>query len=487
MKSVQSSVRDIVTILANLGLRRLQVETILGIAFPSMDFLLLWGSSWIAYSLSFRSDVGAERFDPGWTLILPVTAIFAISFLIAGIVLRLYVEPTRISVVVRATRVGAGVLSALFLTIGILYFMSPSRLEPSRLFLALLGMASFVMVLGGRTLLTRMIRWLATYGIGLERVLILGDGGEARAVHELFSKHQARRYKLMGYVTGSDVAHGKPSGMLGPKLGSLGSLANIIEQHSVDKAVLAMPGLHTEQVLNVANLCSDSRVALWILPDHFQLMVSRVDEDELAGLPLMTISEVRLKGVSRVVKRLVDIMISAILLVLASGLMLVVAIAIRVTDSGPVFFAQQRMGRDGRKFMMLKFRSMRLGADLERRGWTVEDDDRTTKVGRFIRRFSMDELPQLINVLRGEMSLVGPRPELPDYVREFARRYPRYMQRHHEKAGMTGWAQVNGLRGDVSISERTLYDLYYVENWSVGLDVQILLRTVLEVLRGRAY
>tara|TARA_B100001123_G_C15306680_1_gene1022916 strand:- start:588 stop:2051 length:1464 start_codon:yes stop_codon:yes gene_type:complete len=487
MKSVRSSAKDIIKRLANLGLRRLEVETILGIAFPSMDVLLLWSSSWIAYSLSFKSELDVERFQPGWYFILPITTIFTVSFLIAGIVLRLYVEPTRISAVVRSTRVGSGVLSALFLTIGILYFMSPARLEPSRLFLAVLGMASFLMVLGGRTLMTRMIRWLAAYGIGLEKVLILGDGREARAVHELFSKHQARRYKLAGYVTGSDTADAEPSGMLGSKLGSLDSLATIIKRHSIDKMVLAIPGLHTEQVLNVANLCSDNRVALWILPDHFQLMISRVDEDELAGLPLMTISEVRLKGVSRVVKRLVDILISALLLVFASGIMVAVAIAIRLTGSGSVFFAQQRMGRDGRKFMMLKFRSMRLDADLEGQGWTVENDDRTTTVGRFIRRFSMDELPQLINVLRGEMSLVGPRPELPDYVREFARRYPRYMQRHHEKAGMTGWAQVNGLRGDVSISERTLYDLYYVENWSVGLDMQILLRTVLEVLRGRAY
>jgi lipopolysaccharide/colanic/teichoic acid biosynthesis glycosyltransferase len=164
--------------------------------------------------------------------------------------------------------------------------------------------------------------------------------------------------------------------------------------------------------------------------------------------------------------------------------MLLVAILIKLESEGPVFFTQVRMGLDSRPFRIIKFRSMRVDAE-QYSTWTTEDDPRITRVGRIIRRFSIDELPQFINVLLGEMTLVGPRPEQPQYVEEFRRRIPRYMDRHLEKAGLTGWAQINGLRGDTSIFERTKYDLWYIENWSLSLDLKIILRTALRALTDR--
>ncbi|HJO06590.1 MAG TPA: exopolysaccharide biosynthesis polyprenyl glycosylphosphotransferase [Chloroflexota bacterium] len=240
-------------------------------------------------------------------------------------------------------------------------------------------------------------------------------------------------------------------------------------------------------LLEIAGVCGSQRVNVWMLPDHFQLMVSMVGEEQLAGLPLMTINDVRLKGVSRLTKRLVDIVTSTLLLIVLSAPLLLIALAVWIDSRGQIFYVQQRMGHDGKRFSMIKFRSMRTDAEAQGRNWTIENDPRVTRVGRFLRRFSLDEIPQLMNVLKGEMSLVGPRPEQPEYVERFSREYPRFLERHREKAGMSGWAQVNGLRGDVSITERTLYDLYYVENWSLGLDLRILLRTVVEVVRGRAY
>jgi len=162
-------------------------------------------------------------------------------------------------------------------------------------------------------------------------------------------------------------------------------------------------------------------------------------------------------------------------------LMLLVAVAIKLESPGPVFFVQQRMGLDGKPFMMLKFRSMRRDAEKDGPGWTTENDPRQTKLGSFLRKIEVDELPNLINVLIGEMSLVGPRPEQAHYVEQFRKIVPRYMDRHREKGGMTGWAQVNGLRGDTSITERTKYDLWYSENWSILLDIKILLRTVWQI------
>jgi exopolysaccharide biosynthesis polyprenyl glycosylphosphotransferase len=162
--------------------------------------------------------------------------------------------------------------------------------------------------------------------------------------------------------------------------------------------------------------------------------------------------------------------------------MTLTAIIIRLESPGPVFFCQERMGLDGKRFYVIKFRSMRRDAERNGPGWTVKDDPRRTRLGAFMRRMNIDELPQLINVLTGEMSLVGPRPERPVYVEEFSKRIPRYMERHREKAGMTGWAQLNGLRGDTSVEERTKYDLWYIENWSVWLDIKIILQTVLRTV-----
>jgi exopolysaccharide biosynthesis polyprenyl glycosylphosphotransferase len=181
----------------------------------------------------------------------------------------------------------------------------------------------------------------------------------------------------------------------------------------------------------------------------------------------------------------VDVIGSALGLVVLSPFLLLIALLIKLDSSGPVFYAQERMGLDAKPFWCLKFRSMRPDAEKNGPGWTTRDDPRRTRVGEFLRRYSLDELPQLINVLLGEMSLVGPRPERPVYVNQFRRSIPRYMDRHREKAGLTGWAQVNGLRGDTSIIERTKYDLWYIENWSLRLDLKILIRTVFSVFQDR--
>jgi exopolysaccharide biosynthesis polyprenyl glycosylphosphotransferase len=204
-------------------------------------------------------------------------------------------------------------------------------------------------------------------------------------------------------------------------------------------------------------------------------------------LPLMRVRDVALRGWMRVLKRALDVTVSWTALVLLSPLLLLMAFLVKLTSpEGPVLHVQERVGLDGRPFQMLKFRSMRADAEAESGPvWTVPNDPRRTRLGGFIRRFSVDELPQLINVLVGEMSLVGPRPERPEFVAQFARLVPRYQERHMEKAGLTGWAQVNGLRGQTSITERTEYDLFYVETWSLAFDIKILLKTLAAVIRDR--
>ncbi|MBA3533140.1 MAG: exopolysaccharide biosynthesis polyprenyl glycosylphosphotransferase [Ardenticatenales bacterium] len=222
-----------------------------------------------------------------------------------------------------------------------------------------------------------------------------------------------------------------------------------------------------------------------VFPDLFQFMAGEMTIGDLNGLPLLTVRDIALQGWKLGVKRLVDMLLSGMALVALSPLMLLIAILIKLESPGAVFFTQERMGLDARPFRLIKFRSMR--QDAERHAtWTTENDPRVTRLGRFIRKTSIDELPQFINVLLGEMSIVGPRPEQPQYVEQFQQSIPRYMDRHREKAGITGWAQVNGLRGDTSIYERTKYDLWYIENWSLTLDFKIMLRTAVKMLFDRS-
>ena len=255
-------------------------------------------------------------------------------------------------------------------------------------------------------------------------------------------------------------------------------------EQRADEVIVAMAGASYQELLEIVDLCADVNVGLKVYPDAFQLITERVDVGELSGVKLLSVKDVALRGWNRMLKRAFDMAFSAAILVLTAPLMLLLAALIKLDSPGPVFFIQERVGLDGQPIQMIKFRSMRVGADKERAGWTTPDDPRRTRMGRFLRRFSLDELPQFINVLLGEMSVVGPRPEQRFYVQKFSRTIPKYMLRHREKAGITGWAQVNGLRGDTSIEERTRLDLEYIETWSLLLDLKIIARTVLHMIRG---
>jgi Undecaprenyl-phosphate glucose phosphotransferase len=268
-------------------------------------------------------------------------------------------------------------------------------------------------------------------------------------------------------------------------LGKLSELVEIVRREKVDEVVVALQGASDRDLRDIMSLIQDESVSVKIYPDAFQLMTqNEVSVGELSGLPLLTVKDVALRGWNRRLKRAFDIIFSAAILVLTAPIMLIIALAIKLSSPGPVFFIQERVGLDGSPFRLVKFRSMRIDADPT--GWTTENDPRRTRVGAIIRRFSLDELPQFFNVLIGEMSIVGPRPEQPEYVKEFAEKIgQKYLLRHREKAGITGWAQINGMRGDSSIELRTAMDIYYVEHWSVLFDLKIIVRTVVAMLRGK--
>jgi exopolysaccharide biosynthesis polyprenyl glycosylphosphotransferase len=270
-----------------------------------------------------------------------------------------------------------------------------------------------------------------------------------------------------------------------PVVGQPEDLPDLIEKHSINEVIIAMPEKGHREIVRVISYCERGRVSIKIFPDVFQFITSDAGIDQLGGLPLLSVRDFAFRGYLLIFKRLMDMIGAGFGLVMLSPLMLLTAVAIKLESPGPAFFVQERMGLDGRPFMMIKFRSMRKDAEKHGPGWTVDNDPRQTKLGKLIRRIEIDELPNLINVFMGEMSLVGPRPEQAHYVEQFRQRVPRYMDRHYEKGGMTGWAQVNGLRGNTSIKERTKYDLWYSEHWSIWFDIKILIRTLWQIVFER--
>ena len=339
---------------------------------------------------------------------------------------------------------------------------------------------TIVLVMIGR-LIYHAVQWrVQARGMGRDRVLIVGTGDTGKLVLEKIKGSPHLGYEVLGFVHKNGES--EPDNVLGmPVLGNADDLPRLIEEQHIDEVIIALPEASDEEMLELISKCSKASLSIKVFPDVFQIIATQVTIDDLGGLPLLSVRDVRQQGWRLTVKRLMDVMLSAIGLVLISPLLFVTAILIKIESPGPAFYVQERMGLDARPFKMIKLRSMRQDAEANGPGWTTLNDPRRTKLGRFIRRTNVDELPQLINILIGDMSLVGPRPERPVYVEQFRRTIPRYMERHKEKAGLTGWAQVNGLRGDTSISDRTKYDLWYIENWSLLLDIKILIRTALRM------
>jgi len=316
-------------------------------------------------------------------------------------------------------------------------------------------------------------------GWGESRVLIVGAGDAGNMILDKIRSSPQLGYRPVGFL--DDQRAGQT--VLGlPVLGKLEQLGEVVASHHINEVIIALPEATHEELLSVISRCEDGRVSIKVFPDVFQIMASEVNIGDLNGLPLLTMRDVALRGWRLTAKRVVDVVISAIVLVFISPLLLLIALAIKLDSRGPVLFTQERMGLDAKPFPIFKFRSMIPEAEQIAR-WTVKDDPRRTRVGAILRKYSLDELPQFINVFLGHMSLVGPRPERPMFVEQFRQMVPRYMERHREKAGITGWAQVNGLRGDTSIWERTKYDLYYIEHWSLWFDFKIMILTLLRFFR----
>ncbi|MCM1231828.1 MAG: undecaprenyl-phosphate glucose phosphotransferase [Ruminococcus flavefaciens] len=343
----------------------------------------------------------------------------------------------------------------------------------SRIVLTLFFIMSVLLLSAKRFVMRKALRFYRQRGYNQKHVLLIGSGPSA-----LKYLNEIRRDRELGYAPIGYVAD-KASPKLGLTcLGCYKALGKVLEQYDPDEVVSAVGAEDYGKTTQIISECEKAGVKLSIIPFYAEYMPSNPHFDDLNGIPLLNIRHIPLDNPANAfAKRAMDIVGAGMFLILSSPLMLICAIGVKLSSPGPVVFSQERIGRNKKPFMMYKFRSMRVN-DKQDSGWSTKVDSRRTRFGSFLRKFSIDEFLQFWNVLKGDMSLVGPRPELPKFVDEFKEEFPLYMVRHQVRPGITGWAQVNGLRGDTSIKSRVEYDIYYIEHWSLLFDLQILLITV---------
>ena len=322
------------------------------------------------------------------------------------------------------------------------------------------------------------LRWLHSRGAYVENVLLIGNGDSANKFIERLVRLKSLGIVLKGVIE----TKGNPDSIIPyniPRLGRIDQLNQIIQANQIDQVFIVLSSEEQKYLPELKELLAEQWVDVSIIPDMGTFRALHTEVESFDDMPIVTIVQSPMTGWNQVLKRLLDISGAFSAIVLFSPLMMVIAVLVKISSSGPALYGQERMGLDGRTFKALKFRSMQTDAESQTGAvWASENDERRTKFGVFLRKYSLDELPQLFNVFKGEMSLVAPRPERPFFIEQFKSKIPNYMLRHKVKAGITGWAQINGWRGNTSLKKRIEYDLYYIERWSLLFDIKILFLTL---------
>lgn len=449
-----------------------------------LDGLVVAVSFLLAWAIKFLTPLAEST--PGVTALSAETYFRTLYFIVPGYLIlygiyNLYSSKrsSRIRVEV------AGIFKANTVGIGLVmisFFMLSTSVDGvvdfSRTLILLFYVINMILTFLYRMLVRKFLYFIRRKGNNLKHVILVGYSRAAEAYLDRIASNPQ-----WGYVVHGILDDHVPRGTLyrGVKvLGSLGNLEYILPENKMDEIAITLSLEDYDSLENIVDLCERAGVHTKFIPDYGSLFPSRPYTEDLMGLPVINIRYVPLSNTwNALMKRLVDIFGSIFCIILFSPVMLFAAVGTRVTSRGPIIYRQTRIGLHSKPFTMYKFRTMRVqSAEEEKKGWTIPGDDRVTKFGSFLRRTSIDEMPQFFNVLAGKMSLVGPRPERPQFVDKFREEIPRYMVKHQVRPGITGWAQINGYRGDTSIRKRIEHDIYYIENWSLGFDFRILFLTV---------
>lgn len=442
------------------------------------DVLFIQAAFWFAWWLKFHS---------GWiqhAAALPTRTyflwgiIYALISIVVGYSVTLYSPKRKKTFAHECLKIVQTHVISLLVFLSFLFMMK--ELDISREFLLLFLAGNILTVSMYRLTVKFGLRRFREKGYNKQFVLILGAGRLGKRFYENLQAHPELGFEVVGFLDDYQVEHDPSDVQYKPILGKIDDLEYVLERYLIDEVILALPLYAHDKYGEIVADCERAGVKLMIIPDFFDILPARPNFDHFAGLPLINVRDVPLDDLrNRFFKRSFDIAFSLAAIMLTMPLLIFIAVGIKLTSRGPIIFKQERIGLNRRPFLMYKFRSMvdqpETSSDMQ---WTTENDPRRTKFGAMLRATSLDELPQFFNVLKGDMSVVGPRPERPYFVEQFREEVPKYMIKHHIRPGITGWAQTNGLRGDTSIEDRIRHDIFYIENWSFLFDLKIIYRTI---------
>ena len=444
----------------------------LHVVLDAFVIIIAYFIAWMIKFLFLDGSVGALPFRIYAVAILPIVPVYLLLYYLFSLYTPKRVQGRRLEMwnIIKANTVGIALI------LGILYLIK--MMHFSRELLAIFYFVNVLLETGLRNLIRYFLRSMRKNGYNLKHILLVGYSHAAEEYIDRIIANPQWGYKIRGILDDHVEAGTEYKGV--KVLGRIANLMVILPQNRLDEIAITLGLNEYYRLEEIVALCEKSGVHTKFIPDYNRVIPTKPYTEDILGLPVINIRHVPLTNTYYAfLKRLMDIVGSVCAIVIFSPVMLFSVIMIKLTSPGPLIFKQERVGLHNRPFMMYKFRSMEVQApEKEKTRWTVKDDPRVTGFGKFMRKTSIDELPQLFNVLKGEMSLVGPRPERPFFVEKFKEEIPRYMIKHQVRPGITGWAQVNGYRGNTSIRKRIEYDLYYIENWTLGLDIKILILTI---------
>ena len=355
----------------------------------------------------------------------------------------------------------------------------------SRLILVFTWLLSFILIVLGRIFVGFFQNYLLKHGFGVRNIAFVGNNEITHFIANEIENNNLLALRVRGVINGNKLNGGKIK-----KIGSIENLEKVFIKYDINELVLTDTNISKQKIQKIIDTCIANKVTFKFVPDIFSDYSRKTNSATIGSMQVLEINTTPLDGWGRIFKRMFDLVVSFIVIILLSPFMIIIVIVQKLSSRGPVLYGHERVGRDGNVFKLYKFRSMYVNIENKKKDyWTKKNDTRISPFGKILRKTNLDELPQLFQIFNGEMSLVGPRPEQPRFVNKFEKDIPDYPQRHRVKSGLTGWAQVNGLKGDTSIAERVRYDMFYIENWSLLFDIKIILKTtwliVYELIIGK--
>lgn len=460
-------------------------QQILSLFYALCDFFVFQIMFVAAWYIKFQSGwLHSEQYLTFKTYLM-WSIVYGIIAVLVGLFLGLYLPKRKKNFSFEALKILQVNLIGVLLLSSLLFVYK--EVHVSREFLAIFFMLNIFSINFYRYVVKFTLKYYRQKGYNKQFVLILGAGSLGEKFYDSLQQHPELGFEVVGFLDDFQIDKGIDSR---PILGTINDVESVLQNNLIDEVIIALPISAHSKYGHIISVCEKAGVKTLIIPDFFDILPARPHFEQFAGIPIINIREIPLEDLgNRIIKRAFDLVFSFTAILLTFPLMSIIAIVIKATSKGPVIFKQERVGLNRRLFCMYKFRTMKvLENNISDQQWTVENDPRRTKFGTFLRKTSLDELPQFFNVLLGQMSIVGPRPERPYFVDQFKEEIPKYMIKHHVRPGITGWAQSNGLRGDTSIFDRISYDLFYIENWTFYFDIKIIWKTVFNgIVNKNAY